>query len=201
MRQTEGSTMTTHITCDYCGELIDADDTWAQIKVAGDLWDQAGESFRYVYGARIGHYHTRPGHDSASCYRRTLDAIYAAQRRAGSNDRAAAETAWRQMPRERRETLVFQALDDDRLTIRELTERLGRALGCSAPDQLGRLPLSAYQSGVGNLVKRMLREGQLGREPETFNKTHRRYRYFRRRELEGAIAELDRAYREIGGDE
>lgn len=44
----------------------------------------------------------------------------------------------------------------------------------------------------------MLRAGQLEREAETFNKTHMRYRYSRKRTLDGPIVELEQAYQEGG---
>jgi hypothetical protein len=45
---------------------------------------------------------------------------------------------------------------------------------------------------------RLLREGQVERQAERFNKSHTRYRYSCRRALEGPIADLDRAYRDDG---
>jgi hypothetical protein len=94
-------------------------------------------------------------------------------------------SAWSQLSRERRETLVLQALGDKRQTLRELAAGMNRELG------LDRRPKMILPSEPASLVKRMWRDGQLLREPETFNKTHMRYRYSRNRTLEGPIADLE----------
>jgi hypothetical protein len=193
--------MAMQYTCDFCGEPIEDDDTFAEMNVTGDVWESSGSSSRYVYRAWIGHYHTRPGHDSPSCYRRVLDSISAQagnKARSEASIRKDAEDAWRRLSRDRRESLVFQVLGDRRLVIREITAGMNAELGY--PQQEGRHnPRAVCESEVGNLVKRMLREGQLQREAETFNKTHTRYRYSRRRDLDGPIADLERAYNAEGG--
>jgi hypothetical protein len=55
-----------------------------------------------------------------------------------------------------------------------------------------------YLNDVGTSVKRLHREQELDRKPETFRKAHMRYRYFKRLTLDGPIADLDRAFH---GDE
>ena len=100
------------------------------------------------------------------------------------------ESVWADMPRERRQALVLDVLGDERLTIREIwvlvEERLQSAYEVEGPRIV-------YQSYVGSVVKRMLREGQLERHAEVY-RNKPRYRYARKRGLEGPIADLERAY-------
>lgn len=106
-----------------------------------------------------------------------------------------AEEAWRRVPRDERGRLVFEVLADERLLIREITERVNTALGYPDRDEDGwRSVRAVFESEIRNLVTRLVRDGELEREPEPFNKTHMRYRYSRKRRLEGPIADLDRAY-------
>ena len=114
------------------------------------------------------------------------------QRRIDLDD---AEAAWKRMPRERRETLVLHVLGDDRLVIREITGRMNAELGYPQSEGESRVR-ALYGSEVTNLVKRLWREGQLEREAETFKVNHTRYRYSRRRGLDGPIADLERAFRD-----
>jgi hypothetical protein len=95
---------------------------------------------------------------------------------------------WAQIPRERRESLLFQVLGDERLILRELTSRLNAELG--TPD---RKSSSVDDGNVRSLVMRMFHAGQLERAEETF-KNKPRYRYFRKRGLDGPIVDLERAY-------
>jgi hypothetical protein len=112
--------------------------------------------------------------------------------------RGEAEGVWRRVPRDRRDSLVLEVLGDERLIIREITERMNAALGYpESRDADGyRSPCAVYQCEIQNLVARLLRDGQLEREPETFNKTHMRYRYSRKQALDGPIVDLERAYRD-----
>jgi hypothetical protein len=134
---------------------------------------------------------------------RLLDAHHATNRPVTPREQRArdlaasreADEVWRQTPRERREVLLFQVLGDEALILRELTERMNGELGFPQPPGT-RAPRAVYDGSVRSLVQRMLRDGQLERKSETFNKTHMRYRYFRRRGLEGPIADLERAYRD-----
>jgi hypothetical protein len=115
-----------------------------------------------------------------------VDAFKVAEKAANERRRA-----WQQMSRDQRENLLLHVLSDRQLLIRELTSRLNVELG-PADRKIDR---TLYDSDVRSLVMRLFREGQLERESETFNKTHMRYRYMRRRELDGPIAGLERAYR------
>ena len=116
-----------------------------------------------------------------------------------ADDRKEAEALWQQMPRERREALLFQALGDERSVIRELTDRMNRELGYPRVEGAYRVR-ALYGNEVGSLVKRLWRSGQLDRDAEIFNVNHMRYRYFRKRRLDGAIADLERAYNATSDD-
>jgi hypothetical protein len=96
---------------------------------------------------------------------------------------------WKQAPWAWRESLLFDVLGLDRMTIGELTERIEWRL-----TPVGEEPqVTVYESDVRNLVKRMVARGQLDRAGEPF-RGRLRYRYFRKRALEGPIADLERAY-------
>jgi hypothetical protein len=89
---------------------------------------------------------------------------------------------WKRMPREQRESALFQVLGDERLTIRELASRLGTEV-----DEY------IYEGNLRPLVMAMFHGGQLERVEETF-RNKPRHRYFRKRGLDGPIVDLDRAY-------
>jgi hypothetical protein len=101
---------------------------------------------------------------------------------------------WRATPRDQRENLLLHVLGDERLTTGELAARMNRELDGDHSD--GRLQTVA-SSDVGNLARRMFRDGQIEREPETF-RNKLRYRYTRKRGLAGPIADLERAYHDDG---
>ncbi|MGI8630796.1 MAG: hypothetical protein ACR2LV_11625 [Solirubrobacteraceae bacterium] len=92
---------------------------------------------------------------------------------------------WKRTPAERRESLLLHVLGDERLIIRQLTSRLNAELGSG--------DAVVYESHVRGLVMRMLAAGQLERVEESF-RNKPRYRYFRKRTLEGPIAGLERAF-------
>jgi hypothetical protein len=100
---------------------------------------------------------------------------------------------WKQMPLYQRERRLLEVLADNRLTIRELRERLNERCG---PDSL-----SLDESQARSLVYSMFKSGELDRCGERFARTRTRYRYFRRTDLTGPIAELDRAFEQEGGTE
>lgn len=106
-------------------------------------------------------------------------------------ERRKLERIWDEASVARRESLLFDALRDERLTLRETTARLNVVL--KAPDRCS----IVYQPSVRSLVMRLFREGQLERVAETF-KGKPRFRYFRKRALEGPIVDLERAYHEEG---
>lgn len=92
------------------------------------------------------------------------------------------EKAWNATRGERRQRLILEALRSDRLTLREIAERLN---GQHA-DRFGRV----YDSMLRGEVYKMLAAGELEREREDF-KNKPRFRYFRKPGLTGPIAELD----------
>lgn len=96
----------------------------------------------------------------------------------------AAKAAWARFTLAQRTHLTLELLGDDRLTVRELTERF-----CT------RLPeCRLYDSNVRALVGRLFTAGELDRVGERYRKGDSiRYRYFRR-PLSGPIADLDREF-------
>lgn len=110
-------------------------------------------------------------------------------------------STWRDIPRARREALVFQVLGEDRLTIRMITERMeGELVRLGFARWDGFRACAVYQTEVDPVVKRMWRHGQLERAPETFNGSRIRHRYRRPCGMEGPIADLDRALRDVPAD-
>lgn len=168
--------MSAAVTCDLCGDALDQDE-WVI------LWRTG--TFRYVPGPLQRDF-------CRQCYSRVSDAIEAlAPERQDRNERwrqwDEQRAAWRRSPIEYRENVVLNALGDERLPIGELTARVNAQLGGTAGDVV-------YDSGVQSLCYRLLAAGQLGREHEPTERTRPRWRYFRRRDLAGPIADLERAY-------
>lgn len=91
-----------------------------------------------------------------------------------------AARAWAQTPKAEREQVVLDAIGDRRLTITEATAACNEAL----PD------IRIYASSVGYVMRRLLGEGVLEREPEIF-RNKPRYRYSKRKPMDDAISELD----------
>jgi hypothetical protein len=102
-----------------------------------------------------------------------------------------ADAAWR-IPRAHRESLLLQVLGDERLILRELTERLNAELGFPSRANPNH---AVHQGQVRSLVRHMFRTGQLERAEESFQNKPRN-RYFRScpPSLEGPIVELEQAY-------
>jgi hypothetical protein len=109
-------------------------------------------------------------------------------------ERAERRDVWRRTPKTRRENLVLNALRDDRLTHREVADRVDADLREGVEGE--RL---VYESYTRLVVMRLFKEGQLEREPDEACKKLR-YRYFRKRRLEGPIVDLERVYHENGGE-
>jgi hypothetical protein len=185
--------------CDWCGEEIHAGS--GQRGVASV--DSSGQhTDRFSAYARIGHFHAGD-HDEDSCLQRVRDLIREncatsrsetpRERRARQGrERERAAQYWERLSPERREALVLDVVADDALIVREVTGRINAALGVTR---------AAYPTAVAALLKRMVAAGHLVREPETFNKTHMRYRYFRNQTLEGPIAQLERSYHDEPAEE
>lgn len=105
------------------------------------------------------------------------------------------EDGWKRTPAARQESLVLDLLGDDRLTFREMTARLNVELVGAYEKPV------AYESHVRRLVMRMHRAGQLEGESDDSFRGKLRYRYFRKRPLEGPIADLERAYLDNGDED
>lgn len=101
-------------------------------------------------------------------------------------DYFAAKAAWGHTSRPARESLVLQVLADDRLTVSEMADRMNAELGFEKAR-------AVHDSNLRPMLSRMLDAGQLERQPQVF-RGKVRYRYFRKRGLEGPIADLERAY-------
>lgn len=109
--------------------------------------------------------------------------------------RDAARAAWRSVPKPQRECLLLNVLGDDNLTLRELAKRL---------DTKVRTPecgdeLIVYGDNIRPLVVCLVQAGELERAAEVF-RNKPRYRYSRRRALEGPIIDLERAFNDLGMD-
>ncbi|MDX6648150.1 MAG: hypothetical protein QOJ97_101 [Solirubrobacteraceae bacterium] len=163
--------MTKVITCDYCAETIEHDDRQATLEV-----HYCADAI--LTGARsgwVGHYHTR-------CYNKVEDAIKAVH----LENRPPPPPPWKERPPVEREHLVLNALGEDRLSLGELVPRVREQAG---DDQI-------WDSYLKTVVNRLIEAGELervkerrcrGDHPSAFTN-----RYFRRRDLDGPIADLDR---------
>ncbi|HEX2161683.1 MAG TPA: hypothetical protein VHF88_07665 [Thermoleophilaceae bacterium] len=91
--------------------------------------------------------------------------------------------AWDRWPMERKRAVVLELLGDKRLTGKELAQRFRQAVAAD---------FDVYEDQVLYIVKKML-GADLDRELEQWG-SRGRYRYFRKRGLEGPIAELQRQF-------
>jgi hypothetical protein len=185
--------MSLQYTCDLCGRPIAANDRMVTIEAHGHGVDERGSGM-YI-NQQLGHYHGEPQDSGPSCYRRMLDAITDQEEaarawRASHEEWREARQAWRDVPTARRESLLFHVLGEEQLLPREIFQRLADLLG-SEP----RRP-AVYKEDIVRLVRRLYAQGHLDRVFETFGPANARsrYRYFRRVELTGPIAELEQAY-------
>ena len=187
-------------TCDWCGEPIEQKAGRADLIVEG-LFEEGG--FDSLIHDNRRHFHCGGRADEDSCMLRALRLIDNAGSRGTDNppsdnpsrlstdrepswsERCERVEAWRAAPTAARESRVLQVLGDDALTQRELRNRLEEA------------GAALYERDIRYLLTRMLRAGQLDRVKEPFRQTGR-YRYFRRRGLEGPIADLERAFHDDG---
>jgi hypothetical protein len=217
--------MAMQYSCDYCGEPISDGRLMITLGVYGTAYLPDRGSTRYLSDhdetGRLGHYHAS---EERQCWLEMVDRIALvhavssdlgpdrdavelritqrqqrererSERDERERDYRARVRDWHRRTREDRDALVVRALGRDRLTIRELMDRVNVALGSPTREE----GWSTVDYGnTANIVKRLLREGRLQREREMFNKTHTRYRYFQRQALHGPIADLDRAYSDEG---
>lgn len=196
--------MATTIHCDWCGERIEgAGEHPARLSPGG-----CTEDGRWLHAPYF-HYHAV---GEECCLAQAVAVLLGHAQRAGSGnptsrpprgvEREAHQLeehrldderrhGWRLLSMDRREAFVFQFLGDDHLTIAELTKRFEAEL---EPD------IAIYESHVRGIVTRMFNTGQLAREGEEWH-SRIRYRYLRKRELEGPIVELDAMLRADGDEE
>lgn len=200
--------MTLHAQCDFCGEPIE-DDLMVRLKTDGHRESGTPWGWELVLGD-VGHYHAS---EDNPCWAEMLDRLSLIHdvskdlgpKREDLERRAAEQTKrkqhqdeydetkrkWRRVSTDRREELLIQVLGGERLLIREVAVRINAELGGS--DDGARI-VDEYETRP--LVMRLFHDGQLGREPETFNKTHTRYRYFRNGGPDAPIAELEQVYQD-----
>ena len=95
---------------------------------------------------------------------------------------------WKRLSRLDRERLAIEVIGEKHLTVSELTARIESELG-------GRSVVSVYVSDVRPLLARLIGAGELDRFGEQW-RGRTRYRYFRRTQLSGPIAELERMFTE-----
>lgn len=94
----------------------------------------------------------------------------------------AREDAWKGMDWPARERLLLETLRDESLTKREIRTRIN-----AEHDDL-----HVYESNITGLLKRMVERRELDQIAEQW-KNRLRYRYRRRADLDGPIADLERA--------
>jgi hypothetical protein len=114
-------------------------------------------------------------------------------------DWPAPKLVWEKTPGVDKERFVLDAVDQGGLTIRELTERFNQVY--ASHDRLRNRLSRIHNSHVRPIVRRLLAKGTLERSRERLNRGPRvRYRYSgARRPLQGAIADLERAFHESPG--
>jgi hypothetical protein len=180
-------------TCDWCGDEIVSDG----VRGVAHLNTHGLHTDIMFVSMFTRHFHAGAHNDDDSCFLRALSAFEdhlatnSPQPRVVDHvkQRQEARDVWGQLSSERREALLLNALADNRLTIRELASGMATELGYAPDDRAG--ALGEYYTRP--LVRRLFRDGQLERVAEEF-KGKTRYRYLRKRALEGPIVELERAY-------
>lgn len=98
----------------------------------------------------------------------------------------AVEARWKGLTHERRESLVLHALADARCTAHEINERVNEALGATGDWS------AVYPDDMARVVRQMFKAGQFDRALDPRSR-RRRFVYFRKRGLDGPIADLQRA--------
>lgn len=103
------------------------------------------------------------------------------------------DQCWKPLTHERRVSLVLDVLGDDALTVREITGRISERF--RTPECGSRRIV--YETYARPLLRKMFLTGQIDRHAETRGKPGSkatRYRYSARRQLDGPIADLERAF-------
>lgn len=94
-----------------------------------------------------------------------------------------ARARWTGLDKAERQRLALNALGDKRLCAREIFERVAAEL----PDA------DFYRSDIDPVLRALLDAREVDREAEDWQ-SRKRWRYFARRELDGPIADLERAF-------
>jgi hypothetical protein len=183
--------------CDWCGEELEDQRRRGHVRVSA--------SGSYENGGRVSkqwHFHAGEK-DGDSCLQEALRAIelrdrsnWASPSLRAQHARAWADyedlcSAWSAMDWEVREHLVLEALGEDELTISEIARRLNRQLGWTAPPVVKWPPISTERARA--VAMRLLKSGQLQRVPSPHG-TGTIWKFSRRSRLDGAIADLERAF-------
>ena len=168
--------MSVQIVCDYCGDHIYRGQSYRVVRV--EPYDaRACRTMR----DRTAHYHDEP------CWERIESAVRAVWADDGP---ASAEPhndpeRWTDKPVAVRERIVLETIGDGRLTNRGIWEAV-----CEAHPGV-----KLYKSEIAPLTRRLVAAGEIVCEREAW-RGRTRNRYHRRTDLDGPIADLDRAFRE-----
>lgn len=100
----------------------------------------------------------------------------------------AARAKWTGLTIDDRQNLIVSAIGGDRCSLHEITERVNQAL--VGPEAEWR---AVYEEGLRPVVLEIFERGEIDRDDDARTK-RRRFVYFRRRGLDGPIAELERAF-------
>lgn len=118
--------------------------------------------------------------------------LNALKRRPEADEYLEAEKAWHPMPIASKERIVIESLGDDRLPVRELAARVNKTMG-------GKGGPALYRAGVELVLRRLVACGEVDRVKARAGRRGVIWHYFRRRELDGPIAELERAFQDDDG--
>ena len=102
----------------------------------------------------------------------------------GDRERREEAAIWKSVSKVERERVAIEMIGEGRLTLTELTHKFQEHFGFDG---------TIYHSQIRPIAMRLLAAGELQREAEDFQGKVR-YRWFRRRGLDGPIADLERAY-------
>lgn len=174
--------MSVRYVCDCCGEQIYRGESYRVLRV-----EHHDERARRTLNDHAAHYHDNP------CWAQIDDAIRA---REGTgleppsrhDDARARRALWKDLPVSARERVILETIGDRRVTNRGIWESIRSA----NPDA------TIYLSDVTALTGRLRRAGEIVAEREPW-KGRTRNRFHRRTDLDGPIADLDRAFRDNGG--
>lgn len=172
--------MSSNYVCDYCGESIDSQRDHASVHAIG--WEQFGDYhvnpclgfIRQAIEAACGTPSTR-----SSSHRDST-----AERRASREQWDATREGWTQLSLLHRERLVIETIGEGKMSVGEILARWS-----DRPDMSNVLYGDVYPT-----VRALYKAGELDRAIEPVKGTRRSCQhYFRKTELAGPIADLERA--------